>query len=220
MAKRPDARSCRLCGRYLPQLAFFCETCLQRFVSLPQPRCARCQASLLPNGRCPDCPPDGFPFDQVMAIGAYAGLLREAIYRLKFSGDRNVADPLGRWLAACVGRQRRAFDVITWAPIPAQHLMQRGYNQAEVLACNLARYLWLPPVSLLNREDAYLPHALSSRKQRRKPLLIAATRRLKQRHVLLVDDVLTTGATAAGCAQALLLDAGAARVSVAVIARA
>lgn len=219
MGKWSHARSCRLCGRFLAQPTFFCETCLQRFVPLPQSRCAHCQATLLPNGCCPDCPPEGFPFDQVMAIGAYAGLLREAIYRLKFSGDQNVADPLGRWLAVCIGKQRRVFDVITWAPISAQHLMQRGFNQAEVLACSLARYLWLPPVSLLTRADEQLPHALSSRQQRHQPLQIAVSRRLKGRHLLLVDDVLTTGATAAACTHALL-DAGAARVSVAVIARA
>jgi ComF family protein len=96
-------------------------------------------------------------------------------------------------------------DVITWVPLARKRLAERGYDQAKALAVESARLLERPSASLLRRTRATTPQAKRSGAERRRALqgAFVATRAAVPRRVLLVDDVLTTGATVAACAQAL-----------------
>lgn len=206
-------RSCAGCG--LGPWPF-CDDCTGALVPLRPPWCARCgRPSAIDVSRCRDCPPS--PVGTVRAAFLFDGPARKAIHRLKFAGWRDVARALSVAVAACELPQ---VDLVTWVPLARRRLAERGYDQARALAVGLARQLGLPAVRLLRRRVSTGPQARRSAHQRRAALqgAFVAVRRPPLR-VLLVDDVLTTGATVAACAQALV-EGGGRDVHVAAAARA
>jgi ComF family protein len=155
---------------------------------------------------CRDCPPG--PIASARAAFAYHGPAREAVHRLKFSGWRGVGEALAAALAA-LGPPPA--DAVTWVPLAPRRRAERGFDQARVLAQALARELELPAVALVRRTKATAPQSRRTRAERLRAMSGAfepVPRRPAVRRILLVDDVLTTGATASACAAALL-EAGA-----------
>jgi ComF family protein len=164
-------------------------------------------------------------FDAAVALGPYEGAIRDLCLRLK--RERNAW--LAPWLASLLAEARveaRQFpgdSVVVPVPLHWKRQWQRGYNQADALACGLAKRLSLRLAHPLRRVQA-TPHlAFAGRSERAKVMRDAFEVRrrvpLGGRTVLLVDDILTTGATCGAAARALKR-AGAARVVVAVIGRA
>lgn len=195
----------------------FCAECRAALVALAPPWCERCgRPSLLPVPSCRDCPPP--PVTSARAPFLYEGPARKAIHRLKFAGWRDVAGALAAAIAACEGRP--AVDVVTWVPLARRRLAERGYDQARALAVTLGHELGVPVLRLLRRTVATGPQAQRRGAERRAAMrgAFAAVGPVPQR-VLLVDDVLTTGATVASCAEALQA-VGVAEVHVAAAARA
>src|SRR5438093_12210833 len=137
--------------------------------------------------------------------------------RLKYSGWRDVAAALADAIAAC--DPLPAVDAITWGPLGRRRLAERGYDQARALAGGLGRRTGVPVRRLLRRAVATGPQAQRRGRERREAMrgAFVATRSAPGR-VLLVDDVLTTGATAAACAEALAA-AGALRIHLVTAAR-
>jgi ComF family protein len=149
----------------------------------------------------------------------FDGPARAAILKLKFGGWRTVAAALGAAMAT-VRHPGAPPDVVTWVPLARARLASRGYDQARALARAAARHLELPAVPLLRRVRESAPQAKRGAGERRAALAGAfATTRSPPERVLLVDDVLTTGATVAACADALRAS-GTREVGVLVAARA
>ena len=171
----------------------FCADCVRDLRPLAPPWCRRCGSpSILPVPSCRDCPPP--PLDSARAAFVYEGPARRAIHRLKFSGWRDVAAAMADAMAA-VGPPAAA-DVVTWVPLARGRRAERGYDQARALAVALAHRLDLPAARLLRRSVATDPQARRSGAERRTAMrgVFRAVRAVPDR-VLLVDDVLTTGAT-------------------------
>jgi competence protein ComFC len=165
-------------------------------------------------GRCRDCPPG--PIDSVRAAFVYEGPTARAIKAMKFSGWHALAGHLGRAMAA--GSGRRA-DAVTWVPLSRRRRSRRGFDQAELLAGAVARALGIPTARLLRRVRDTRAQARLAGSDRRSALRGAfAAVRPAPPSVLLVDDVVTTGSTAAACAE-VLRSAGAERVDVLAAAR-
>lgn len=148
---------------------------------------------------------------------AYRGAVREAIHRYKFSGVRAYARPFGLLMAQCVqDRPEMAADLVTWAPLSRKRRRERGYDQGELLARAMAKRLGLPAVPTLVKARHTQPQSgLDSAEARRANALGAYAllpgADVGGRHVLLADDVVTSGATLSECARTLL-EAGAAEV--------
>jgi ComF family protein len=161
-------------------------------------------------------------FDAAFSFGEYDGELRRLIHLFKYEGVRDLAAPLARMLLRALPRPC-AFDVIVPMPLHWWRRWQRGFNQADLLARRLERPLGVPLVRALRRARGTAPQAGLTRAQRRAN--VAGSFRIRDgaavagRHILLIDDVMTTGATLSAAA-AVLKRARARRVTAVTVARA
>jgi len=160
-------------------------------------------------------------FDEVYSFGWYQGALRKLIHLFKYSGVRPLAPVFGRYLKRALPVDRE-FDVVIPMPLHWKRRWQRGFNQSALLAREVARRFDVPVSKVVRRRRATPPQAgLSHAKRRanvRGAFRMKRGTRLDGLRVLLIDDVLTTGATAAACARELKR-AGAAHVTVLALAR-
>lgn len=161
--------------------------------------------------------------DSFAAVWYYEGNVRRSILRFKFYGARTYAGPYGRLLAMKLQREYpEGFDVLTWVPISPLRKLRRGYDQVELLAEEVARELDMPAEALLKKVRHNRPQSrLNDAAKRRANVLGAYKMRdgaaVCGKRILLLDDILTTGATA-GEAARVLLTAGAKEVHCAAIA--
>jgi ComF family protein len=159
-------------------------------------------------------------FDAAYCFGSYEGRLREWIHLFKYARVRTFSKPLVELLAAAVPRSE-CFDAIVPVPLHWRKRWQRGFNQSDLLARGIARKWGLPVVNALRRRRFTSAQAGLSNTERRKNVAaaFACRRPVEGRRILLIDDVLTTGSTAAACARTLRA-AGAVRIAIATVARA
>lgn len=148
---------------------------------------------------------------------SYRDRVREGVHRYKFTPVRACGGPFGLLMAQCVRDHREIqADLVTWAPLSRKSLRKRGFDQAQRLAETLGRELSLPVVpTLVKIRHTARQSRLQTPAQRRANVLGAYARRpdldLTGRRVLLVDDVVTSGATLTACAKELRA-AGAAEI--------
>jgi ComF family protein len=160
---------------------------------------------------------------RVVALDGYEGALATVVKKLKYQGRTDLARPLGRRLADAVRATRPILpDGVVSVPLHPKRLAERGYNQSALVARELARALCLPfsPWALARRRSTSQQASLDKREREKNVAGAFEVRaRLPAARILLVDDVVTTGATAVEAAAALLLS-GATEVSVASVLRA
>lgn len=192
---------------------FFCVSCrtpfLNRFPLDSEGRCALCRSGLR-------------SFDAVYCYGSYEGALRELIHLYKYGGVRTLAKPLGDLLASALPREER-FDAVAAVPLHWRRRWQRGFNQSELLARTIAARAAIPVLRALRRVHSTQTQAGLSNTARRRNVATAfecarGAAALAGKRILLIDDVLTTGSTAAACAR-VLKRAGASRVALLTVAR-
>jgi ComF family protein len=221
---------CLACGRPLPAAGAplsLCGECRDALVPLPREACAVCSRRLaahaLPAGyRCDDCRRSPPAFNRLLALWSYRPPLDAVVQGLKF----RRLDYLGRHLALALAERLRdrlaGCEAVVPVPLHWRRRLARGYNQAERIARPLAGRLALPYLPALSRRRATLPQSLLGRDDRlanlRKAFGVRHPERVRGRHLLLVDDVATTGATLDAAADALKR-AGAASVTALVAAR-
>jgi ComF family protein len=226
----PVCHACLGAGRRDP----LCGTCWSAFTRLGEPWCDTCGAApALPpafadpsriarGGSCAACEAAPPSYDYARSAAVYEGQLREALHALKFSGRRALAAPLGELAAEqCLASLPAGIDALVPVPLARERERERGFNQAALLARRIGRRLAVPTrPRWLSRTRPTRPQSELSAGERRANVRGAfrASGKVAGRHVLVVDDILTTGATADACAQALR-DAGALRVGVLTVAR-
>lgn len=163
--------------------------------------------------------------DSVTALWHYEGDARNSLLRYKFYGKRHYAKSYGRLLAMRILQEHdEPFDVLTWVPISSRRRFRRGYDQVELLAKAVGKELGLRPVRCLKKiRHNPAQSGLSGEAERRANVLgvyqAKAPERFRGRRVLIVDDVITTGATMSECAR-VLLTAGAGQIHGAALASA
>jgi ComF family protein len=219
---------CHFCGRSLSGEGPLCDACYDAFFIDPSPACPRCAVTVGPfaviDGRCTHCRDESFSFDAAMRLGSYEGFLREAVLRMKNHSGEGLAELCGELWAENAKSAFHALGIDALVPVPLhwRRRWRRGYNQSEAVAHGLAARLRLPCRSSWLRRTRATPmqtaQTLAGRRENVRGAF-AATLPLAGRTILLVDDVMTTGATASEAARALR-SAGGGRVVVAVLARA
>ena len=184
--------------------------------------CEECRAMLPGLWLGADALPEASGFVAAAFAYRYAGPVKGVVRRLKYGGVRKLAEPMG----ADMARAYRAIlptraDAIVAVPMHRRRLRKRGFNHAELLAREVGARLDLPVIHALRRTRNTRQQARLSRRERLRNLdgAFACDDSVKGKRILLVDDVCTTGTTAAGCARALL-DADAAAVYLLCYARA
>lgn len=163
--------------------------------------------------------------DSYAAIWYYEGNVRRSLHRYKFYHARHLADGYGRLLAMkLLTFYPEGFDCLTWVPISPWRKLIRGYDQDQLLAEAVGRELGMTPVPLLKKIRNNPPQSGITGYARRRANVLGIYRaenheKIQGKRILLLDDILTTGATAGECAR-VLLTAGAEEVHCAVVAAA
>jgi predicted amidophosphoribosyltransferase len=228
-------RVCLACDAGRQAAHGLCADCLRLVRPAPRDPCPRCAAALGPGlvaAVCTACAELRPRFGAAVAAAVYPGLAGELIRRAKYGRDPLLAVPLGGLLAAALERWPGRAGLTAVVPVPATRarLRERGFHLADLVAERLADELRVPlRLRWLERVGDPLPQAALPRTERRRaargtvrlaaPAWPFRAPRVAGESALLVDDVLTTGATANECAR-VLRAAGAASVRVAVCARA
>lgn len=193
-------RKCVLCRKVLEKD----ETDLCRCCRVEAPEC------LVPSAKL------SF-LDSWTAVWYYEDPVRASVLRYKFHGARHYAACYGKVLAMKLQEQHPdGFDLLTWVPVSRLRRFRRGYDQVELLARAVGRELGMKPVRLLKKIRNNPPQSgISGQAERRANVLgvyrLTDASLLADKKILLLDDVVTTGATAGECAR-MLLTGGASQV--------
>ena len=219
-------KNCPCCGGELPDGQTVCDGCAPKIRVNPSPHCPCCGVSL----RSCRCAKNERAYDRIVAPFFYEGAIRDALLRLKFGKHEDVARYLASELREAIDARYfgESFDFLTVVPMSRTRYASRGFNQARTLAEFLMKD---PPEPLRDTLVDYgllkkrerggsMQHLLGAegrRKNIRDAVSVGPNRPLEGKSVLLLDDIVTTGATVGECAAILRL-AGASRVCVAAVA--
>lgn len=143
-----------------------------------------------------------------VAAFRYEDQVRDSLLRYKFHGVTAYGAAYAEFLAKCIDESDISCDIITWVPLSRRHLRRRGYDQARILAEETAEILGVPCEQLLRKKTDTRPQSgmkdAEARLQNAKGAYVCcAPERAENRRVLVIDDIVTTGATLSACASEL-----------------
>lgn len=203
------------------EIAPICPECWQTINFYNGPRCERCGRPLVSDVSitCGECLENEPAFTSARSFGLYEGVLKEAINLFKYHGIKRLARPLSRMMARI---ERPYIDAIVPVPLHKGRLREREFNQSALLARYLSRYLKIPLITdCLIRVKATAPQVgLSARERKRNTrnaFRVKDANMIKKKNIILVDDVITTGATVRECSK-ILRKAGAGEIHVIALA--
>ncbi len=197
---------CVGCGK---RGAILCDRCQTTLKTIPIDCCKKCGKPLHATKICQTCLTQEFSFIQARAAYLYEGIVREAIHQLKFSGNLGLANLFSKILYSVYLYGNQQVDLVTAVPLSQNKLNERGFNQSVWIGRPLATRIGVPFKSraLIKMKDTE-PQVGLNRVQRHgnlKGAFIAEPKLVNGKKVLIVDDVMTTGATFQACAEALLV---------------
>lgn len=195
---------CAACGVVREPSGFLCEDCEEKLQELERKgACFGCGLPLPAGSACPRCRGKGlYPFEQVLRLGVFGGPLRDLIHRMKYHRQWTIAEELARRLLRHGLVEMLLKDEVVVVPVPLYGWRQvgRGFNQSEVLASELARQTGRRMVRpLLRIRPTQTQTRMHTQRQRaqnvRGAFALTDPKAIAGRGVVLVDDVMTTGAT-------------------------
>jgi competence protein ComFC len=221
---------CVVCLSDVDGNEYLCASCRARAPRITPPFCAKCSepfsGAITQTFSCANCEHRLLHFDSAVAAYRSRGLVRKLVHEFKYGRQRHLRHPLSEWLGETLDDPRlrdRRFDLIVPVPLHPARERERGFNQAALLAELLARRVAVPLRAVLERVRYTTTQTAYDRAERMENLHDAFRLRknmnVRELHVLLIDDVLTTGSTLSECAR-VLKDAGAGSVHAATAARA
>ncbi|MDB6148823.1 MAG: putative competence protein [Chthoniobacter sp.] len=220
---------CASCGESTEAGVHLCDSCAGTVWPIKPPFCHRCSepfdGAISDQFTCANCGDRDLHFDCAVAPFLSRGIVREFIHRFKYDRERFLRLPLADWLAHGLEDDRvstHPFDLIVPVPLHSTRMRERGFNQAAELGALLSARCGVPLGQVLERTRYTQTQTRLDRQERmenlRNAFRVRQTAAVQNRHVMLVDDVFTTGSTVDECAR-ILRDAGAASVRVMTVAR-
>ncbi len=198
-------RYCVGCGR---EGDFICSTCLRTVNRLLPPICPKCGRPQPSGVLCPDCVNWNSSIDGIRSPFRFEGVIREAIHQLKYGNLRALSPTLAQFLFEYLDDSPIPADVIVPVPLHPKRLRDRGYNQSELIAAELNKLSGAPLIknSLLRQKNT-LPQAKTANVNQRQSNIAGAficiDAQLRNKEVILIDDVSTSGNTLDACAKAM-----------------
>ena len=208
---------CLLCGTYLDiKEELVCRSCWQSLPLLKKPCMPVVNLHILSGGTA--------WFDRSIAVYEYSPSVQELIHHFKYFGMQHLAKDLGQNVAEGIIQQNLIGEIDAFIPVPlhSQRIRERGYNQAELLAKEMAKLCGVPCwKSILLRTRYTQPQAAMNREERRSNIQGAFSikdgSKIDKARIALVDDVLTTGSTMNECAHVLRQAGASSVISVTVV---
>ena len=204
--------TCLGCGE---EGVFICSDCFSKIRLVPRDVCKYCGSFTSKNGKCSNCDYKNLPYVGFRAFAYYDGVVRKAIHHLKYQNDLTIGRYLAGWLQLVYQRTDWEVDLIVPIPIGEQKRQERGYNQAERLAKPLSELLEIPFTSealiRINEISSQVGLNHEQRQANVRQAFVARAHEVKDKRVLLIDDVFTSGATMEAAATELVA-AGAKKV--------
>jgi len=196
---------CVGCGK---EGGFICSSCYNTLPSIVPPLCPKCGRPQAGGILCSGCVSWQAKIEGIRSPFRFDGLIRQLVYEFKYRNIRALAAPLARLLGNYLASNPVPLEVLVPVPLHRKRLRERGYNQSGLLARELGRLNSLPVVDdCLVRQQPTPPQARTTTVEERKNNVANAfacrDNRLRDRQVLLIDDVATSGATLDACAAAL-----------------
>jgi len=222
--------TCVVCSANVARTEYLCADCQRRAPRIVPPFCSKCSEPF-PGAidgafTCANCANRTLGFDAAVSAYRSRGVVRFIVLQFKYNRQLQLRHPIAEWLEEAMNDPRlrpRYFDLVVPVPLHPARLRERGFNQAELLAKILAQKINVPLNSALERIRYTTTQTAFDRVERMENLRGAFRLRKKigvrGLHVLLVDDILTTGSTLSECAR-VLREAGAQSVYAVTAARA
>jgi ComF family protein len=202
---------------------WLCDECRSHISYIEPPFCVRCGDAVVNHDLCARCRTTPLQIDRIRSAVYFEGVLREALHHFKYGQLTALARPLGDLMATYWRQHPMPIDILVPVPLHAARLRERGYNQAALLAREMARQVGLAvDERTLLRQRSTAPQVELDIRQRKENVHGAfrcSSDALAGKRVLLIDDVCTTGATLEACAVAAQ-EGGAHRVWALTLARA
>lgn len=201
-----------------------CEDCLAKISFVGLEACDYCGKQLKNIGyaKCEQCTGSAY-YSKILSACEYAGLLRDKLLEFKFRGHRQLCTILALFIIEKLKMtNHRQFDIILSVPIHSSKLKERGYNQSELLANEVAKFLSIPisTQNLIKKKPTESQSKLDKKDRWinvKDAFQVMDEEKINGKKVLLIDDIITTGATANECSK-VLRQAGASRIYVATVA--
>jgi len=201
----PKCAGCNLWGYR------FCPDCYQKAKRIPESKCNRCGDRIFSGNkqicrRCNMFPPK---YSVVRSWAYYDGVLQKAIRNLKYNGDLGLGESLANLLLEVINKQSWRIDLVTCVPLDHRRYKERGYNQSAYLSRPLAYRKSLPYSAKAIKRNrltrSQIGLSCGERLLNVNGAFLAEKKIVSGKSILVIDDVITTGATLNACASALLL---------------
>lgn len=205
----PPNLQCIICRKELAHAnrKCVCEECETKLPYIVHP-CEKCGEEVVGEGRfCEACKFVERDFDKCYSVFNYDGAAKKLVYKLKYEGKKYLAEYMAKYLSDLIVLRNIDFDIVTFVPVCKKRKRRRGYNQAELLANSVALDMKVECVELMQRvkeTPSQVELSFKDRLENIKDAFVITDKNLvKGKTILVIDDVLTTGATLNECAKVL-----------------
>jgi len=213
------SRECAVCASVLKkEESFVCGQCLSDVKIIRPPFCKKCGRPFIseetlkysPDHLCAGCRGKRLSFHSVRAVGVYDGALRKLIHHYKFNGQRFLGEFLSGIMLENIREKFDSidFDAVMSVPLHKKRLREREFDQSLLLSLNIGKNLDIPVITDNLIRNRYTRPQLELKKKERfqnvkQAFTVKRKEEIKGKQILLIDDVLTTGATIHECARVL-----------------
>ena len=204
----PNEIKCIFCGKELPEDTLYCDECKRSGILNIGNKCTKCD-TIIKEGNiiCDNCRDYKHAFDRCFAPLIYDGVVRKAIISFKSDNAKYLAKPFAKLMYQRLLEENISFDYIIPVPSHKKTIKKRGYNPAQLLADELSKLTDKPVLDILIKNVITKKQKDLSFRDRQSNLensiIVSDKKPVKNKNILIVDDIITTGATINVCAKLL-----------------